>query len=70
MIAFDRVLDGVKQVLLVAEEIKRLSESVNTLGVELRDWTGALPASREFSWVMRRHRQRRESASKAADRPL
>ncbi|HET6801319.1 MAG TPA: hypothetical protein VFI50_01635 [Casimicrobiaceae bacterium] len=37
MAAFDRVLDGVKQVLLVAEEIKRLSESVKTLGVELRD---------------------------------
>jgi hypothetical protein len=37
MAAFERVLQGVKQVLLVAEDVKRLSETVRTLGIEVRD---------------------------------
>ena len=37
MAAFERVLQGVKQVLLVAEDVKRLSESVKSLGIEVRD---------------------------------
>jgi hypothetical protein len=37
MAALDRVLDGIKQVLMVTEEIKRLSESVKMLGLEVRD---------------------------------
>lgn len=37
MSAFERVLEGVKQVLLVAEDIKRLSENVKALGTEVRD---------------------------------
>ena len=37
MSAFERVLQGVKQVLLVAEDVKRLSESVKSLGIEVRD---------------------------------
>jgi hypothetical protein len=35
--AFERVLEGVKQVLLVAEDIKRLSDNVKALGIEVRD---------------------------------
>lgn len=37
MSAFDRVLEGIKQVLLVSEDIKRLSEGVKELSGELRD---------------------------------
>jgi len=37
MTAFDRVLDGLKQVLLMTEEIKRLSGNVTALGVDVRD---------------------------------
>ena len=37
MSAFDRVLDGVKQVLMVTEEIRRLSESVTSLAIEVRE---------------------------------
>jgi hypothetical protein len=37
MPAFERVLQGVKQVLLVAEDVKRLSETVRTLGIEVRE---------------------------------
>jgi hypothetical protein len=37
MAAFERVLEGIKQVLLVAEDIKRLSEGVKALGGEVRD---------------------------------
>lgn len=37
MAAFERVLEGIKQVLLAAEDIKRLSESVKALGAEVRD---------------------------------
>jgi hypothetical protein len=37
MSAFERVLQAVKQVLLVAEDVKRLSESVRTLGIEVRE---------------------------------
>jgi hypothetical protein len=37
MAAFERVLDGIKQVLLVTEDIKRLSENVKALGMEMRD---------------------------------
>ncbi len=37
MSAFDRVLEGVKQVLLLTEEIKRLSESVTALAIEVRE---------------------------------
>jgi hypothetical protein len=37
MAAFERVLEGIKQVLLVTEEIKRLSENVKALGTEVRD---------------------------------
>lgn len=37
MSASERVLEGIKQVLLVTEEIKRLSESVKALGIEVRD---------------------------------
>jgi hypothetical protein len=35
--AVERVLAGIKQVLLVTEEIKRLSESVKALAGEVRD---------------------------------
>lgn len=37
MSAFDRVLDGVKQVLMATEEIRRLSENVKALAVEVRE---------------------------------
>lgn len=37
MSAFDRVLEGIKQVLLVSEDIKRLSEGVKELSGEVRD---------------------------------
>jgi hypothetical protein len=37
MAAFERVLEGIKQVLLATEDIKRLSENVMALGVEVRD---------------------------------
>ncbi len=37
MAAFERVLEGIKQVLLATEEIKRLSENVRALGSEVRD---------------------------------
>lgn len=37
MSAFDRVLDGVKQVLMTTEEIRRLSESVKALAIEVRE---------------------------------
>lgn len=37
MSAFDRVLDGVKQVLMATEEIRRLSESVQSLAIEVRE---------------------------------
>ena len=37
MAGFDRVLDGIKAVLLVTEEIKRLSANVSTLSNELRE---------------------------------
>lgn len=37
MAAFERVLEGIKQILFVAEDIKRLSESVKSLGGEVRD---------------------------------
>jgi hypothetical protein len=37
MAAFDRVLEGIKQVLLATEEIKRLSAGVQELGIEVRD---------------------------------
>jgi hypothetical protein len=37
MLAFDRVLEGIKQVLLVSEDIKRLSEGVKVLSGEVRD---------------------------------
>jgi nickel-dependent lactate racemase len=37
MSAFERVLQGVKQVLLVAEDVKRLAESVKVLGIEVRE---------------------------------
>lgn len=37
MAAFERVLDGIKQVLLATEDIKRLSENVKALGIEVRD---------------------------------
>jgi hypothetical protein len=35
--AFDRVLEGIKQVLLVSEGIKRLSEGVKELAAEVRE---------------------------------
>jgi hypothetical protein len=35
--AFERVLEGIKQVLLATEDIKRLSENVRALGLEVRD---------------------------------
>ncbi len=37
MAAFERVWEGIKQVLLAAEDIKRLSENVKAVGVEVRD---------------------------------
>ena len=37
MSAFDRVLDGVKQVLIATEEIRRLSENVKALAIEVRE---------------------------------
>lgn len=37
MAAFERVLEGVKQVLVATEDLKRLSENVKALGVEVRD---------------------------------
>ncbi|MBF6594865.1 MAG: hypothetical protein IVW51_10515 [Thermaceae bacterium] len=37
MSAFDRVLEGIKQVLLVSEDIKRLSEGVKELSREVRE---------------------------------
>lgn len=37
MAAFERVLAGIKQVLLVTEDIKRLSENVKAIGAEMRD---------------------------------
>ena len=37
MAAFERVLEGTKQVPLAAEDIKRLSENVKALGVEVRN---------------------------------
>jgi hypothetical protein len=37
MSTFDRVLDGVKQVLMATEEIRRLSESVTSLAIEVRE---------------------------------
>jgi vacuolar-type H+-ATPase subunit D/Vma8 len=37
MAALDRILEGIKQVLMMTEEIKRLSESVKMLGLEVRD---------------------------------
>lgn len=37
MSGFDRVLDGIKAVLLATEEIKRLSANVQTLSGEVRD---------------------------------
>lgn len=37
MSAFDRVLDGIKEVLRASDEIKRLSEGLKTLAIEVRD---------------------------------
>ncbi len=37
MAAFERVLEGIKQVLLATEEIKRLSENVKALCAEVRE---------------------------------
>lgn len=37
MAAFDRILDGIKEVLRVTDEIKRLSEGVKMLAIEVRD---------------------------------
>jgi len=37
MSGFDRVLEGIKAVLLATEEIKRLSANVQTLSGEVRD---------------------------------
>lgn len=37
MSAFDRVLNGVKQVLMATEEIRRLSENVKALAIEVRE---------------------------------
>lgn len=37
MPGFDRVLEGIKAVLLATEEIKRLSANVQTLSGEVRD---------------------------------
>ncbi len=37
MAAFERVLEGIKQVLLATEEIRRLSENVKALGAEVRE---------------------------------
>lgn len=37
MAAFERVLDGIKQVLLVTDEIRRLSENTKALGAEVRE---------------------------------
>lgn len=37
MTAFDRILDGIKEVLRATDEIKRLSEGVKMLAIEVRD---------------------------------
>ena len=37
MAAFDRILDGIKEVLRATDEIKRLSEGVKMLAIEIRD---------------------------------
>ncbi len=37
MAAFDRILDGIKEVLRATDEIKRLSEGVKMLAIEMRD---------------------------------
>lgn len=37
MAAFDRILDGIKEVLRATDEIKRLSEGLKTLAIEVRD---------------------------------
>lgn len=37
MPGFDRVLEGIKAVLMATEEIKRLSANVQTLSGEVRD---------------------------------
>lgn len=37
MSGFDRILEGIKAVLLATEEIKRLSGSVQALSSEVRD---------------------------------
>lgn len=37
MAAFERVLDGIRQVLLATEDVKRLTENVKALDAEVRD---------------------------------
>ena len=37
MSAFERVLDGIREVLRPTDEIKRLSEGLKALAVEVRD---------------------------------
>jgi len=37
MSAFERVLDGIREVLRATEEIKRLSEGLKAIAVEVRD---------------------------------
>ncbi len=37
MSAFERVLDGIREVLKATDEIKRLSEGVKSLSIEVRE---------------------------------
>ena len=37
MAALDRVIDGVKEVLRMSDEVKRLAEGMKALAVEVRD---------------------------------
>lgn len=37
MAAFDQIVEGVKEVLRMSGEIKRLADAVRELGVEVRD---------------------------------
>lgn len=37
MSGFDRIIDGIKEVLRMSDEIKRLSEGLKSLATEMRD---------------------------------
>jgi hypothetical protein len=58
MAGLDRVIDGVKEVLRMTDEVKRLSEGLKSLAIEVRDIDKRLVRIETMAEIVKRQSDR------------